>query len=174
MKHIGQIITSHNKKILATKTEPEKPCNCKKTECPLLNKKHSCRTENVVYKAVVKSPKEIRSYIGLTSLEFKQRFYKHRSDFKHKKQKDSTRLSKYIWNLKDNNIEYSIDWSILRKTKKTNNGDKICSLCIMEAKLIMENKQGPLNKRTEIMSKCRHRNKFLLKNWKKKKDHQQN
>ena len=40
----------------------------------------------------------------------------------------------------------------------------------MEAKLIMENKQGPLNKRTELMNKCRHRNKFLLKNWKKKKD----
>ena len=48
-------------------------------------------------------------------MEFKQRWYKHRSDFLHKENKDSTRLSSYIWNLKDNNIKFEINWNMVKK-----------------------------------------------------------
>ena len=101
-------------------------------------------------------------------MDFKSRWYKHRSDFLHRKNKDSTRLSSYIWNLKDNNTKFEINWNIIKRVKRIKNGDKNCQLCTSEAKLIMKNKDG-LNKRIEILNKCRHRNQFLLKNWKKEK-----
>ena len=44
----------------------------------------------------------------------------------------------------------------------------MCRLCITEASIIMTNKKGRLNKRTEVMNKCRHQNQFLLKNWKER------
>ena len=116
----------------------------------------------------MKTEQQTKRYIGLTSMEFKKRYYKHRSDFTHRKNKDSTRLSSYIWNLKDNKIDFKINWKIIKKVGKIRNGDKICRLCTAEAKLIMKNKDGQLNKRMEIMNKCRHTNQFLLKNWKKK------
>ena len=51
--------------------------------------------------------------------------------------------------------------------KETQNGDKMCRLCTLESRLIMKNDDHPLNQRSEIMNKCRHKNKFLLKNWTK-------
>ena len=87
---------------------------------------------------------------------------------------ESIELSKYIWDLKTNNTNFEINWKILRKVSKLNNGNRLCRLCITEAMLIMKGKKGLLNKRKEIMNKCRHENKFLLKNWKeikKKKTH---
>ena len=66
------------------------------------------------------------------------------------------------------NINHQINWKIIKKVNETRNGDKTCRLCINEIKSILENKDSPLNSRTEIMNKCRHRNKFLLKNWKSK------
>ena len=169
MPNIGQIINAHNRKILRKKKEPKKPCNCKKFKCPINDKNDSCRTENVIYQAEVESEKGKRTYIGLTSMEFKKRFYSHRSDFENKKDKDSTKLSSYIWTLKDNKIKFEINWKILRKVGKLQNGDRICRLCTLEAKMIMKNKNAPLNKRSELMNKCRHRNKFLLKNWIKRR-----
>ena len=174
MPNMGQIINAHNKKILKENRNIEsgKKCNCKKVKCPISDNKNSCRKDNVVYQAEVKTDKETKTYIGLTSMEFKQRWYKHRSDFLHKENKDSTRLSSYIWNLKDNNIKFEIKWNIIKKVNPIKNGDKICRLCTSEAELIMKSKDNQLNKRTEVMNKCKHRNQFLLKNWKKKKTNQ--
>ena len=58
------------------------------------------------------------------------------------------------------------------KTKKScnaKNGNKMCRLCVTEAAIIMKGKKGQLNQRNEIFNKCRHQNKFLLKNWKEKR-----
>ena len=66
MQNIGSIINSHNKKVLESKTEKTKPCNCRqKDSCPLAGRKISCRTENVIYKAEVKTENERKTYIGL-------------------------------------------------------------------------------------------------------------
>ena len=171
MRNIGQIINAHNQKTLE-KTKPKKttpPCNCKKFKCPLTNSKMSCQTESVIYEATVKSEKETRTYIGLTANDFKKRYYQHRNDFTTVKNKEKTELSKYIWKLKDNKTEYDVSWKIIKKVSKLQNGNKICRLCITEAIEILKNKKGQLNKRTELMNKCRHKNKYLLKNWKEKK-----
>ena len=167
MPNIEKIISAHNKKILNNKTTDVKPCNCKiKQDCPLVGSENSCRTSNVIYKAEVKSEKESKTYIGLTSLEFKQRLSKHKTDFKYKKYKESTKLSNHIWNLKDNNQKFEIKWTILKKIKPTNVSDKICRLCASEVNFILKNKNCPLNSTNELMNKCRHRKQFLLANWK--------
>ena len=131
--------------------------------------KTPCRAESVVYEATVESKMETKYYIGITGNEFKTRYYKHRQDFSNKNNINSTALSRHIWDMKNKNEEYKISWKILKGITKMKNGNKMCRLCVTEAAIIMKGKKGQLNKRNEIMSKCRHKNKFLLKNWKEKK-----
>ena len=96
MPNIGKIINNHNKKILEKKKEEVPPCNCRKKEdCPLAKSETSCRTKNVIYKASVKTEKDKRTYIGLTSMEFKK-VSLHKTDFTNKKYKEATKLSNYI------------------------------------------------------------------------------
>lgn len=169
MPNIKNIINRHNKKILKKKTKDEtKTCNCTKFECPMKNNKTSCREEGVVYEATVQDEKETKYYIGITANEFKKRYYQHRSDFKNKECIDNTALSKHIWDLKNRNMKYEINWKILKKIPNMKNGDKMCRLCVTEAAIIMKGKKDQLNQRNEIFNKCRHQNKFLLKNWKEK------
>ena len=118
LPNVGRIISSHNKKILEGKKEETKPCNCRtKEECPLAGGTTSCRIQNVIYKAEIKTDKERKTYIGLTSSEFKKRVSAHKTDFKHKKYKESTKLSKY-WDLKENNINFKISWKIVKKGQR--------------------------------------------------------
>ena len=77
--------------------------------------------------------------------------------------RNSTELSKYIWNLKNNNISYSIKWKILKRAKSYNNASKRCNLCIWEKYFIICKPDiATLNRRNEFVSTCRHANKFLL------------
>ena len=46
------------------------------------------------------------------------------------------------------------------------NGDKRCRLCLAEKYHVIFQPFKKLNKRSEIISKCRHENKFYLKNFK--------
>ena len=137
------------------------------------NNKTSCREECVVYEAKVQSKNDTKYYIGLTENEFKKRYYGHRLDFANKTKTNSTALSQHIWEMKTKNVEYQISWKILKRVSKMKNGNKMCRLCVTEAAIIMKGKKGQLNKRGEIMNKCRHLNKFLLKNWKGKKKQDQ-
>ena len=74
------------------------------------------------------------TYIGLTETDFKTRHRNHTASFRHAKHKNSTELSKHIWTLKNDNIDYSISWRVF---------------------LIIRN---------ELVSSCQHRNKALLRN----------
>ena len=59
---------------------------------------------------------------------------------------------------------YFINWNIAMKSQKYVCGSRKCDLCICEKLLI--SRADPnilLNKRDELVSKCRHRNKFTLK-----------
>ena len=170
MANMRGIINKHNRKILQDKKDNKVlPCNCRKFDCPLKDSKYSCQTEGVVYQATVHGDGEPRHYVGLTANKFKERWYQHRHDFKNETKRESTELSKHIWYKKNKQETYEITWKILKKITKINNGNKMCRLCITEAAIIMKGKKGQLNKRNEIMNKCRHQNKFLLKNWKERK-----
>ena len=105
------------------------------------------------------------TYIGLTENDFKTRYRNHTASFRHAKHRNSTELSKHIWTLKDNNIEHFISWRILASHSPYNSSSKSCNLCLKEKLLIICRPElSTLNKRNELVSSCRHRNKTLLRN----------
>ena len=66
-----------------------------------------------------------------------------------------------------NNIEYSIKWRTLKRAKPYNPASKSCNLCLLEKYfIIFKPEMTSLNKRNELVSSCRHANKFLLKAFK--------
>ena len=155
-------IRRHNTRILnGGKTNDVKPCNCQvKEECPLGGK---CRIESVVYQATVKTEKEEKCYVGLCATEFKTRFNNHATSFRKKEKRKATELSNYIWNLKDERKSFDVSWSILAKAAAYRNGGRQCDLCQTEKFIIATaNRKSLLNKRSELVSKCRHINKYFL------------
>ena len=159
----------YNKKILKSEKETF-GCNCRtKNDCPLSGE---CLTPKIVYEACItnNSNNEIKTYIGLTERAFKERFNNHTKDCKHIKYKNNTELAKYIWSLKENGITPRITWRILSKVHGEPR-NKCCKLCLMEKYFIISqiDNNNLLNKRSEFITKCRHINKFLLNNVKKKR-----
>ena len=72
----------------------------------------------------------------------------------------------YIWDFKREERIFRVIWEILRKAPAYSNLSKRCDLCLMEKLMLISPAQSTvLNKRSEIISKCRHRNKFYLSNF---------
>ena len=71
----------------------------------------------MVYQADVKNLANDgkKFYLGVTQTPFKERFGNHMRDLKHPKYRNSTELSKYVWELKDAHISPVIEWSIVAK-----------------------------------------------------------
>ena len=163
MTNIKSIIQAHNRKIMEkedVKTNTTAiTCNCrKKEECPLGG--GNCRQENIIYKAVVSSELETMEYIGSSGNSLKQRVGAHKTTFNHEKYRNSTRLSSYIWKLKDRNAIYKIKWSIIEKIGKLNNGGKkmLCITCNLERLAIASaDRKKALNKRSELTGNCPHK-----------------
>ena len=169
-----QIIENHNKRILnssgntsvpADNTKNNKTCNCRqKNTCPL---NENCLQSSVVYQATVtrNDNNTAETYIGLTENDFKTRYRNHTASFRHTRLRNSTELSKHIWNLKDSNIDHFISWRIISSSSPYNSASKRCNLCLKEKFLIICRPElSTLNKRNELVSSCRHRNKALLRN----------
>ena len=97
---------------------------------------------------------------------FKQRYYNHQLSLRDKKYRSSTELSKYAWKLKESNKVHSINWSIYRRAAAYTNNSKRYNLCLAEKlAIIRTDKSLSLNKRSELVTKCRHENKFYLCNF---------
>ena len=122
-----------------------------------LNQQNASQTQN--------PPKKEMLYIGAAE-NFKLRYRNHIKSFRHEIYQKETELSKYVWMLKNQNLKYSITWNILKQTSGYNKTSKICNLCISEKLEICKyrDKNLLLNKRNELISKCRHENKHLLAN----------
>ena len=56
---------------------------------------------------------EGKHYIGITGGKFKDRWASHNFSFRHEKASRSTKLSKYVWELKNKGIEPKLSWTIL-------------------------------------------------------------
>ena len=147
------------------KKQNEKPCNCRGAiaSCPLGGK---CISErNIVYTCKVTrlDDNTYETYTGLTDNTFKQRYYGHNNDFSKRKNRKKTMLSKYIWFLKDNNIQYDLSWGVLGKAKSFNPATGVCRLCLLEKYFILYNpKDATLNSRDELFNSCRHKWKHTL------------
>ena len=107
------------------------------------------------------------SYLGISETPFKERYYNHTKAFKNRVYETDTELSKLIWGLKDNKQDHRISWEIAASTSALRSGGGRCDLCTTEKLLIIMAAPGSIiNKRDEIVSKCRHQNKFILKRFK--------
>ena len=107
-------------------------------------------------------------YLGVTETPFKERFGNHTRDFKHPKYRNSTELSKYVWELKDAHISPVIEWSIVTKVLSKAQLN-VCKLCLSEKFYIMKSLSDPnlLNKKSELVNTCGHQSKLLLKSFNK-------
>ena len=171
MPNIANILKSHNGRILNQQDDASEgscatPCNCRvKAKCPLSG---NCQTSCIVYKAEAKSADgRSANYIGLTENAFKNRFSNHTLSFTHRKYEHSTELSKYIWKQRDKGQSTVISWSVMSHAHAYSNATTRCNLCLAEKlHIISADKTSLLNKRSELISKCRHRNRFYLSNFK--------
>lgn len=164
MPNLKQNIDGHNKSTLQ-KIVPSKTCNCRKAaDCPLAG---NCLKQSVVYQATVATEdnRPDQTYVGLTENSFKTRFTNHKASFNHPSKKLNTELSKHIWQLKDAKINFQITWKILKQAAPYNPASNRCNLCLYEKYFIICRPDlASLNKRNELITSCRHANKFLLKN----------
>ena len=129
MNNTKQIIDNHNKRILNSSKHADKStdnpvdnksCNCRqKNTCPLNG---SCLQSSVIFQPTVKRNDNSSSetYIGLTENAFKTRYRNHTASFRHTKHRNSTELSKHVWSLIDNNIDYSVSWRIISSSSSYN------------------------------------------------------
>ena len=124
--------------------------------------------KGLVYQATVTredNSEEKKNYVGLTEGTFKTRYYNHICSFRNPKRRNSTELSKYIWHLKDSNVNYSIKWEIIKQCRPYSNKTKRCNLCLYEKFIIVYHPElSSVNSRTELISTCRHKNKNLSSN----------
>ena len=161
-KNFKSIIQSHNMKIMqqeVSKKEPNKSCNCRRNKvCPLDG---NCNIKNVIYKATTEEHPP-KFYIGSTE-NFKLRYNNHKASFKHESKKTATTLSSHVWDKKLGK-EPRINWDIMRQAHPYTKGQKNCDLCLTEKYLILKeiSNDGCLNKRHEMLTKCRHKHKFSL------------
>ena len=132
----------------------------------------NCLESEIVYKAKINTNNnKQKTYFGLTARTFKERWRRHIDTFKKDSLRDETGISEYIWHCKDKNLDPKIEWNIQERAKAFRPGDKFCMLCTTEKYHILKNlgSEEILNKRSELICKCRHKNKYTLGNWNKPK-----
>ena len=91
--------------------------------------------------------KKEEKYVGLTATDFKERYANHKASFKARAKSNSTELSKYIWQLKNSNTDYTISWKILCHALHYTNVMNRCNLCIAKKYyIICQPQTATLNK----------------------------
>ena len=130
--------------------------------CPADGK---CLSEGVIYQAVVtREDGIVDSYIGMTATSFKGRWRNHMSSFKTRNPNNATALSRYIWDLQDKKIGYSLQWRLVSRGKPYNHVTDTCRLCIREKYFIVYHPEmSSINSRNEIASHCPHKIGQLLR-----------
>ena len=122
-------------------------------------------TDKIVYKAEAETNdgiKELSTKVnfGISETEFTTKYNNHAMSFRNRIHESDSKLSKFIWSLKDQNKEFDIKWSIFKKSSRS----KSCNLCLLK-KLVISNfkeKERLLNKWLDLVSKCRHENRCIL------------
>ena len=108
---------------------------------------------------------EARTYKGITERTFKERFKEHNKTFRDPKLKADSQLSTEVWKIKQAGGTPVITWKILQKSRTYNPSTQRCALCTTEKLAIAEHTaKDLLNKRSEIIAKCRHQFKYQLEN----------
>ena len=136
-------------------------------KCPLNG---NCLSDQIVYQANINSNLENNKekiYKGICDTTFKLRYANHKKTFNYLKYKTDTELANELWEIKLLNGTPTIKWNILCKSRSYNINTKRCNLCLREKYEILTHEgDNLLNKRSEIISTCRHKRKYLLSNCK--------
>ena len=142
MKSVKAIISNHNRSVMQKPAQPKTPnCNCHvKANCPMAG---NCLDESIVYQATVTTDSTTETYVGHCDTTFKARCSNHLSSFKHSKHRNSTELSKHVWNVKDQNTRYCITWRRIKQSTAYSNITKKCNLCLWEKFLLYANRTWP-------------------------------
>ena len=166
---MANIIKNHNRKILneCEMTDSRRTCNCRnKNLCPLDGK---CLTNNAIYKVTVKTASRTTSnYIDMVENDFKTRFNNHKLSFRNQNHSHDTVLSKYIWELKNNDTKYDIKWCIIKMANAYKGNPSCCNLRLSEKLCILTAGDTILNKWSELVIKCHQENKFFAANHRKR------
>ena len=123
-------------------------------------------SSNVFYEATLSADIQNygeKVYKGVTATTWKERYRNHLKSFNNEKYEKDTELSKEVWRIKRKNKEYRIKWRLIKQLPAYNLITKRCILCLKE-KLAILRQDGPdlLNKRSEILGACRHKQKHML------------
>jgi hypothetical protein len=141
MSDFKQNIDGHNK----TKLSHQVKLNCPTKKSAIAKNQVNAPCHKFVYQNLLSIPNHSKniwqaphSNICWTDKdEFKTRYTNHKTSFNNYEKRHSTELCKYIWNLKNNNISFSIRWKILKRAKSYCNASKRCNLCIWEKYFII-------------------------------------
>ena len=163
---MSQIIKRHKKKRLFRKKH--KTLSSVTVELRQIN--GDCRNESLIYKCTATTCNLKKVYLGLNDEEFqKQRYYDRVKSFKNDIYANSTTILIYLWQIKKKGKKITpiLTWEVLQTAKAYSNITRRCSLCLHE-KLAIITYLYPdelLNRRSELVTKCRHENNFQLKNF---------
>ena len=110
---------------------------------------------------------ERKEYVGQTANTFKMRYRGNVSDTNNKRK--STTLTTYILRRRREGLEPEMmRWSKVSLTEPRARGDRDCSLCTTEkVNIARGDPEVLLNRRSEIMKKCIHKDKLMLCNFQK-------
>ena len=109
-------------------------------------------------------------YIGTGETDFKHRFGNCTKLFNLEHYENDTELSKEYWTIKHNHFTPKAIWRIIRKCKPFNTTKRKCYLCLNEKlEVALYKEDNLLNKRSELINKCRNQSKFTLL-WHNSKD----
>ena len=126
-----------------------------------------CDIDNVVYKCTVTRADngQVETYTG-GAKNFKVRHRGHKTSLTHRGGKQTT-LSSYVWSLRDQGVQFDMNWSVIDRGPAFNPLSYVCRLCTLEKYHILFNRQeATLNQRSEFFSKCWHKEPQLLANFK--------
>ena len=108
----------------------ERSCCCRnKDNCPLAG---SCLKTCLVYRADVIKQNETHVYYGSSDGEFKYRYNNHTNSFWNQDYENKTELSKHIWQLKRNETEFNLKWSITAYATPYRCATRSCDLCLTD------------------------------------------
>ena len=171
MPSMKATINHHNKKVLRkqcnnTGSNNAETCNCPKNAvCPLDEK---CLEKDLLYSAEITSTLsnyDKKVYLGICSTTFKDRLGNHKKAFSHEKYEQDSELAKEVWRIKRKGGQFNIKWQKLRRHESYKPESKKCSLCDNEKlEIALYKEKNLLNQRNEVISRCRHRFRYKLKN----------
>ena len=168
MPNIASIISilATTKNFLSKKQEPKiiiPRCNCRySANCPLNEK---CRKNAVIYIVSITSGNTSKHYFGRPK-KFKTHYYNHTHSCRYRAKRNVTELSKAFLNAKYSGHEPVLKMFIANGATAYQPGFRSCNLCMTKKLAILfGDKHTALNKRSELIGKCRHKIKYKLKNF---------